>query len=308
MVVGVAVDDRSAAALDWATAEAAARNVPLRIVHTFTVPLLADPWGALFLAPYGEAALQAATHVLEDAAMRALAIAPGLKVTTHPRAGSTADAVMAEASDGAVIVLGSPTAHVTSARRRNTAARTLAGRTSVPLVVVSLADDPTSSRSLGRVVVGVADARRSGAALAFAFDAARRRCTGLTAVRACSSAGSCSTKEQQAATRSEQYDSLAATLLPHRLAYPDVEVRQRLLTAPATAALLDEAGGAALVVLGGRSSGWVWRRHGDIRQVVLECARAPIAIVPVASGTPHPWWRRWGCSPSHARQPDVRSG
>jgi nucleotide-binding universal stress UspA family protein len=47
--VVVGVDDHGSAhdALDWATAEAAARGCPLRLVHAFQPPLPADPYGAV---------------------------------------------------------------------------------------------------------------------------------------------------------------------------------------------------------------------------------------------------------------------
>ena len=95
VVVGVARDDRSDPALEWAAAEAAARAVPLRIVHAFWVPLLADPWGALSAAPQSHSAARAARQVLDNATVHALSVAPGVEVSTLAYRGSVPDAMAA---------------------------------------------------------------------------------------------------------------------------------------------------------------------------------------------------------------------
>jgi nucleotide-binding universal stress UspA family protein len=63
-------------------------------------------------------------------------------------------------------------------------------------------------------------------------------------------------------------------------AYPDVEVRQRLVAAPAGPALVAESVGAALVVVGFGARGRLHRAlYGSVRQEVLHSATSPVVIV-----------------------------
>ena len=83
VVVGIDGTRGAEAALDWATAEAAARGCRLRIVHAFHPSLLVDPYGVA--PPLGDFPLvwAGAEQVLAQAVARVRSVAPDLPVTTR---------------------------------------------------------------------------------------------------------------------------------------------------------------------------------------------------------------------------------
>ena len=83
VVVGVDEAGSAEDAVDWATAEAAARGCPLRVVHAFRPPLPADAYG--FASPIDSfvTAHTAAQLILGDAVTRARSVAPGIEVSTR---------------------------------------------------------------------------------------------------------------------------------------------------------------------------------------------------------------------------------
>ena len=300
VVVGVARDDRSDSALEWAAAEAAARAVPLRIVHAFWVPRLADPWAALSGPPLSDSAARAARQVLDNATVHVLSVAPGVEVSTLAYQGSVPDAMGSGGGDGVVVVLGSGVAtrnlRLLSRVRRTTAER-VAESGHAPLVVVSLAGRQSAGPSRGRVVVGVGDDESpagGGSSLAYAFDAALRRGTGVSVVRAWTPAVTDELLVEHALSERTQQEFLHRAVAPYRDVFPGVDVRERVLLESAPAALVDESDGATLLVVGsGRRRGLLRLRPGQVRRAVLRSAHAPVVVVPdAAPAAPHSWWRR----------------
>ena len=106
--VVVGIDGTGAAddALDWATAEAAARGCRLRIVHAFRPSLLVDPYGVV--PPLGDLPVvwAAAEQVLAQAVARARSVAPDLPVTARLLQATAVPALLGEARDASVLVLG----------------------------------------------------------------------------------------------------------------------------------------------------------------------------------------------------------
>ena len=76
--VVVGIDDAGSAddALDWATAEAAARGCPLRVVHAFQPPLPADPYGVVPRRAASPWPGRKPSQVLAQAMARARSVAP----------------------------------------------------------------------------------------------------------------------------------------------------------------------------------------------------------------------------------------
>jgi nucleotide-binding universal stress UspA family protein len=76
VVVGIDGTGAADAALDWATAEAAARGCRLRIVHAFHPSLLVDPYGVV--PPLGDFPVvwTGAEQVVAQAVARARSVAP----------------------------------------------------------------------------------------------------------------------------------------------------------------------------------------------------------------------------------------
>lgn len=67
VVVGVDDSDQAAAALRWALAEGALRGATVEVVHAWTPPVSALPFGATLVIPVDEAAIDAAARESVDA-------------------------------------------------------------------------------------------------------------------------------------------------------------------------------------------------------------------------------------------------
>ena len=92
-------------ALEWATAEAAARGAELRIVYAFRFPRLLDPVGNPTVDLQTR---ESAEDVVTVAVRRARRIAPDLRIRTHVFPGRQVTALVTEAREGdrGLVVLG----------------------------------------------------------------------------------------------------------------------------------------------------------------------------------------------------------
>jgi nucleotide-binding universal stress UspA family protein len=107
VLVGVDGRARGWDALEWAAAEAAARQCTLRVVHVINWPsLMPESFGGVSAAQWDAGAQQEAELAVSEAARRARTIAPALRVTTHLQAGATAAAIVQERDRDALIVVG----------------------------------------------------------------------------------------------------------------------------------------------------------------------------------------------------------
>jgi nucleotide-binding universal stress UspA family protein len=281
----VAVDGRPHRwdALEWAAAEAAARQCLLRIVHVISwAPLTWDAFGGVYANERDAGVYEDGQHVVNEAADLARAVAPDLRITTHMREGGTASALLREGSGDALIVIG----RERTARRfsiTESVSAQVARRSRSAVAIIELREESLCGPSAGRVVVGLDHARESSAVLAFACRAALRRGVGVTALHALAPtdrpgrrpAVDCCVED----TRSDFRD-VAEAVRRCRGAFPGVEVRQRLVAGPAGPALIAESAGAALVVLGSGGRGRLWHAlFGSTGRSVLQSARAPVVVV-----------------------------
>ena len=280
----VAVDGNAQGwdALEWAAAEAAARECALRVVHVAnsSPPILGGYMG-VFVGEWDSGVLEAAKCVLEEAVRRALAVAPGLSITSHLHEGSVASSVTLEGRCDALIVVGR--GH--KAGRLTTFARSVsmqvARHASTPVVVVELSAEPARGPSARRVVVSVECTTEPLAVLGFAFRAALRRGIGVTVLHASGSAR----------RPAESVDGMSDRITPEwidwhralrfcRQTFPDVRVRQRFVEGPVVPALVAESEGAALLVVGSEErrglQGLISETFGDH---VSRLAHSPVAIV-----------------------------
>lgn len=67
IVVGVDDSEQAAAALRWALAEGALRRCTVEVVHSWSAPLSALPFGATFVIPVDEAEIDATARASVDA-------------------------------------------------------------------------------------------------------------------------------------------------------------------------------------------------------------------------------------------------
>ena len=287
VVIGVDEAGSAEDAVDWATAEAAARGCPLRVVHAFRPPLPADAYG--FASPIDSfvTAHTAARLILEDAVTRARSVAPGIDVSTRLVRGTAARALFGEARDARLLVLGSRGRSGLRALLSGSVAGPVSRHSPCPIVVIrpfaNRAADRVSLQAAPRVVVGVDPAASRSAAIGFAFHAASQRGIPLTVLSAWTPDRAADIETiphsphmaEAAAGR-----AVGETLAPWREEFPTVPVITTLVCADPASALIAESSGAALLVVGSSSRGHLRRLLcGSVSRTVLRNAACPVAIV-----------------------------
>ena len=110
VVVGVDDSEQAAAALRWALAEGALRGVPVEVVHSWSPPMSALPFGATLVVPVDEPAIDAAARQhLDQVVAAALAEmdgpAPDVQPTVLPGAPAMTLIEVSETAD--LLVVGS---------------------------------------------------------------------------------------------------------------------------------------------------------------------------------------------------------
>jgi nucleotide-binding universal stress UspA family protein len=287
--VVVGVDDTGSAedALDWATAEAAARGCPLRVVHAVRPPVPADAYG---LAPSvdGVVTVHAAVQlILEDAEARARSVAPGVEVSTRLAVGAPVPALLRQARDARLLVLGSRRRSGLRAVLSGSVASPLSRHSSCPVVVIhpfrSRPAGRVSLRSAPRVVVGVDPAAGHSASIGFAFHAAAQRGVPLTVVSAWTPD---TTADIETVPGSPgMAEAAAGRAVREALArwhedYPKVHVVTTLVCGNPASTLIAESSGAALLVIGpSRRSHFRELVCGSVGRTVLRDPGCPVAVV-----------------------------
>ena len=263
IVVGVDELDRAADAIEWAAAEAASCDRPLRLVHAWTCPTAFDPFG---LAPAPDCRFYQATadEILRDAERQARVVAPEVRITTAPVPGTAVDVLQHVSKYAHQLVLGAADG------RKWLPGRPLAGELArlaiCPVTVVRPFSTVPAGPSVARVVVGVGDQAiyehrhdwdRIDRALRYAFRAAERRGIGLTAVRGCAIRpnGYTDLSDDDRATLRAELRLLRTVLRDSQRRFPTVAVEPKVLLGKPAVVLTAESAGAALTVVGSHRSG-----------------------------------------------------
>ncbi|WP_445189155.1 universal stress protein [Pseudonocardia sp. Cha107L01] len=298
-MVGVDAGGAAAEAVVWAAAEAAAQHCPLRIVHAFHQPAVVDPHGVLLsLEGISCLARESAERTLQRAQARVRSIAPDIEVLPLLLWGAAARVLPREAADAQLLVLGN--------RGLCGVRRLLAGSVSIqvsararcPVVVVHPFDDGVSlGCSPPRVVVGVDATPSCAPAIGFAFQAARQRGVGLTAVHAWSPDTPADVEAVRGDPMLAEYLGMCSvehTLACWRDLYSEVPVVIKVVQTDPAGALIAESAGAALVVVAsaGRAR-LLGTPRASVGRTVLRHAHSPIAIVghhytPIDAAPPRP--------------------
>jgi nucleotide-binding universal stress UspA family protein len=262
IVVGVDELDRAADAIEWAAAEAASCDRPLRLVHAWTFPAAFDPFG---LAPAPDCRFYRATadDILRDAERQARLVAPEVRITTATVPGTALDVLQHVSKYAHQLVLGA------ADRRKWLPGRPLAGELArlaiCPVTVVRPFSTVPAGPSVARVVVGVGDQAiyeqsrdpdRIDRAVRYAFRAAERRGIGLTAVRGCAIRpnGHTDLSDEDRAILRAELRLLRAVLRNPQRRFPTVTVEPKVLLGKAAVVLTAESAGAALTVVGSHRS------------------------------------------------------
>lgn len=275
IVVGVDGSPSGQDALDWAAAEASTMQRPLRLVHGFIWPLMGVHLGPSPVGPPDGGLQAAAERVLADAETRARSSAPEVKITTELVVGAAAQALLEQARDAELVVVGSRGLGGFSGLLVGSVGVALAAHAPCPVIVVH--PRPKTRPAVQHVVVGVDGSDLSAPAIRFAFEAAARRGARLTAVRAWSAPASIF---PELVVEQEARELLLAALEGDRRRFPEVEVEVKLVGDHAGRALVEESSDAELVVVGSRGrGGFQGLLLGSVSQAVLQHAACPVAVV-----------------------------
>lgn len=275
VVVGVDGSDTALDAIEWAAAEAAARGRPLRVVHSYARAAPVDPPGDPAVGDHRHAA----EEVLDEAVARARAVAPDLSVARLLVAGPAVRVLVDQTRDATLVVLGrSRSGRMRGLLGRSTGAR-VAAHADCPVAVVGPFEVVAPGPSAARVVVGIDGSTRSDEAVGYAFEAAGRRGTGLTAVHAWALHGPADLDgdaDDRVANHDAQRRVLDDAVRTWSRRFPHVSVQAKLVRDHPGRALVAESAGAALTVLGcgGRGSAL-----GPVGRMVLRHIHSPVAVL-----------------------------
>jgi len=287
ILVGVDGSPRGWEALEWAAAEAASRDCSLRIMHVFhsSSAFAPVPWD-ISIDGWTDNGIEAAKHILAEAAARARLVAPTTPITAYAQQGTATAALLREGRSDTLIVLGQARKYGRVGRFRSVG-RHVARRASCPVAIVSLTKSPAKGRLAGRVVVGLDGSENPLEVLGFAFRSAQRRAVGLTVIRAsvprCATlSGSDTSTSPMTTSRLKHAAAEDALQLCHQ-AFPDVEIEQQAYPGPSNLALLAGSSGAALLVIGAPRRRLNNAPFGPVRRAAAWIAQSPVAVVRPAS-------------------------
>ncbi|MEU1202903.1 universal stress protein [Streptomyces sp. NPDC005813] len=281
IVVGVDGSEPSLRAVDWAADEAALRGLPLRLVN-------ASQWeryeGTHLAEDLGKPSEQVMAEDIVDAAVsRARGRHPDLEISAEVLPEEPEYVLVRESRTASLLVTGTRGRSGLAEALLGSVSLTVAGHAHCPMVVVR-GDNPATSGTYGRIVVGVGEKPWGSAAVRFAVDEARRRGVTVEAVRAwrCP-AHEAADHPLPAGEPARLHEQQAVDTLREVLkeAPADVEVHRSTAEANARTLLVDASGNADLVVIGARRR----PRHfglqmGRVAHGVLNHSSCPVVIVP----------------------------
>lgn len=286
VVVGV---DGSASALHatrWAATEAERRDAPLRLVHICHLQPVRHPRQVSPPADFQEAILEQGRHWLAEASEAARRVVPGLTVTTDLHAGVAAAELVRESRTAQLMVVGSRGLGGFKSLLVGSVAVALSAHGDCPVVVMRSATVDGVPPADGPVVVGVDGSELSDAALTFAFEAAEARGVPVVAVHTWADAtmlGAWAVLPGAADwewLQKQEDELLAEWLSAWREKFPEVEVRPVAMRGRPDAALVEQAAGAQLLVVGSRGRGALAGMGGlgSVSQSLLHHAGCPVAV------------------------------
>ncbi|GAA4545017.1 universal stress protein [Amycolatopsis samaneae] len=295
IVVGVDGSASALRAVGWAAAEARRRHVLLSLVHVVDEAPLA---AVRFVPRYDEVvriASMRGRRLLRQARDLARQAEPTVAQSEHLLRGTVSGWLRTESEDASLLVLGTEPAGAIGRLVAGSVAIDLAAHASCPVVLVRshvAEDEPPET---GPIVVGVAGTPASEAALAFAFEEAALRRTGLVVVHSLDDRLLVTLFEEgkrqldHTAVEKHEDQALADRLAGWREKYPDVSVDRIVVRGRPATRLLDLADRAQLLVVGGRGrGGFTGLLFGSTSQDVLSRALCPVVVVRdyEDSGTP----------------------
>ncbi|MEU6641825.1 universal stress protein [Saccharomonospora sp. NPDC046836] len=283
IVVGVDTSDAATRAVRWAAETAAARNVPLRIVHGFGYT---DHFygGDLPLSPQLYAELEAhALRLLAAAHDEAAAVSSALRIEVAMPATAAVPLLLEESRSARMVVLGSSGLGRFSGVLAGSTTLALTSHAACPVAVVRQRAEGTSAPADAPVVVGVDGSPVSEQAVAVAFREASLRGVPLVAVHAWLDVEYVTEARvhfEGGAHEEDERRVLAERLAGWQEEYPDVTVERVTVLDRPRHQLLDRSRTAQLVVMGSRGrGGFRGLLLGSTSHALIQHAECPVLVV-----------------------------
>jgi nucleotide-binding universal stress UspA family protein len=286
IVVGVDGSDSARNAALWAADEAAARHLPLRLVHAVVTSPMAYTGGPAIPQSYFDAIGNDGRRRLIEVEKAIRHLHPKLTIEADLRMADPVPMLLAESDNARLVVLGSRGLGGFAGIVVGSTAIALVAHAHCPVAVIRERAAGDTGRTGGPVVVGVDGSPASESALAMAFDEASVRGADLVAVHTWIEFPS-----DQAFAYAQQFinnwgvlETREQEVLAERLAgwqekYPDVTVRRVVTRDPPVRGLLDQAAHAQLLVVGSRGHGGILGMAlGSTSQALIYHATCPLLI------------------------------
>lgn len=286
IVVGYDGSDAARDALAWAAAAATVRGRGLVLVQALLPPFSTGGLG-VGLPPSLDLIEQlevAARDELEKAADEVRSAPGAPEVTTTVPIGSPSSVLLAASESADLVVIGSRGHGGFAGLLLGSVGAQVAAHAECPVVVIR----QMPAADANTVVVGIDGSPAAESALRFAFDEASRRGWSVTALHAWDVPaydlliipnGPVPVPLHDVAD--EEVRLTAEALAGFRDEYPDVDVVETLVRAPAVMALLEASASAAMVVVGTHGHGpTMGALLGSVSNGLLHKATVPVVVVP----------------------------
>jgi nucleotide-binding universal stress UspA family protein len=294
VIAGVDGSAESLAAAEWAAREAERRDRPLRLVHAWNWhPRQGDG------VPANAAERYLAGRALRQAEDRVRGAVPAVRLYDAQVEGPASAALLKEAEQGDLLVLGSRGLSGFTGLLVGSVALGVVAKATRPVVLVRAGEEaedehfpesdgsPSTRTGYRDVAVGLDLGDPCDQVIEFAFEAARLRHARLRVVHAWQPPSALSLGPGDIALADDPQQGrewegfLDAVLKVWRDKYPDVEVVGAVAEGKATPALIRAASSASLLVVGHRlAERPVGPRTGPVTHAVIHHVGCPVAVVP----------------------------
>ncbi|PWV45293.1 universal stress protein [Nocardiopsis sp. L17-MgMaSL7] len=293
VVVGADGSDHSRAALEWAAAEAARRDVELHVVYALGMPLIVSAYGGpTRFEPSDEISGQATT-ILSEAIDLVRKEHPSVRVETFTALEEPPLALIRDSHPHDLIVLGTRGLGAFASMFVGSVSVRVSAQAPCPVVVVPTGPKgKPATTKLDRIVVGVDGSNPSRRALGLAVNLAAETDGELVVVNswevpypydpiAMTAAG----HQPQENIFERQSEELVAELLAEAMdeQREDVNIEVTVVRTQSgpVDAILEAAEGADAIVVGSRGRGTIrGLLLGSVSQGVLHHAKIPVVVLP----------------------------
>ena len=282
IIVGVDGSDASIAALKWAAYESQRRHADILAVSCYSFPSYGSPDGAVYPARDDIEVLRKGAATLISRATELVAeIDPKIEMDGLAEMSSAASVISESAHEDDEIVVGATGHGAYMLGLLGSVSMSIVHRSHVPVIVVPEKPQVATGRTMRKIVVGIDGSKESLHALEWAYCEASLTGAELIAVHAWIYPYS-GQHEPRTLMKLDAMQELKTSLdsLGPRLTSDSVHVHPRLAEKTPTAALLDEAHDADLIVVGSHGRGALRASLlGSVSRTIAQQATCPVAII-----------------------------